>query len=71
MKPLKPGEIVFNEAACLDEMVHLRKSQVKPKAKHIKQARSFHKVLCGKGYDALDKACIIQALMDMARGKRC
>ena len=52
-----------------DEIGNLKKKDVRPKAKHIKQARSFHKVLCGKGFDALDKACIIQALMDISRGK--
>ena len=53
-----------------DEIKDLQSKQVQPKMKHIKQARIFHNVLCNKGFDPLDKACTIQALMDMARGKR-
>ncbi|MEE8206896.1 MAG: hypothetical protein V3T82_08095 [Nitrospinaceae bacterium] len=53
-----------------EDIENLKSKQVKPKRKHIKQARAFHNVLCKKGFDALDKACTIQALMDMARGKR-
>ena len=52
-----------------DEIGNLKKNDVQPKSNHIKQARIFHKVLCNKGFSARDKACVIQALMDMARGK--
>ena len=48
----------------------MKMGDVRPRPKHIKQARSFHNVLSHKGYSMSDKCNIIQALMDMLRGKR-